>query len=77
MGGKVPAEEMTEDRLLIMAEVEEMIVTSKGRTARDRKVTLLLKRLYPYLETCPRIGCATCSFMAKHEAAQHHQEVST
>ena len=65
MSGKVPPEEMDEERVELLERAAD--VTSGMSKSH---MLALIALLAGAAQQCPRIGCATCSFMAKHEAGQ-------
>jgi hypothetical protein len=72
MSGTVPLEEMSEERAKLLTSVAHL-----DPRASKSQLLATIDRLADAASTCPRTKCATCSFMAKHEAAALPKETST
>lgn len=63
MAGEVPLKEMSEER-------RQLLAKARANKGAQRGVLLgIIEELVEAASACPRIGCATCSFMTKHERA--------
>lgn len=62
MGGKVPAEDMTEEREQLLADAVQVLAGDKSI---DKKQ--IIRDLALAAEECPRTSCAYCEHIARSE----------
>ena len=69
---EVPRDEMSQDRVKLLSHADDIVTMDPAQlVAIARKdMVALIEVLAQAAGQCPRIGCATCSFMSKHEQAQ-------
>lgn len=72
MGSEVPLKEMSLERRLLLEQAHGM---NKGDT--KEQLLRIIQELANAASACPRVGCATCSFMSKHEAHRVPQDPKT
>lgn len=72
MSGKVPAEDMTQARLEVMAKIEA-VTEGKGPEEQKSYPKSLLAQALPLLEECPRTSCAYCEHIARSEAERNKE----
>ena len=63
MGSKVDAKHMSRDRLALLDRANGL----NSSLPKSNLITLIVK-LTEAARECPNIKCATCSFMAQHDA---------
>lgn len=69
MGGQVPAQDMTGERLQLLAEAMVLVETpDRDKWPARKDVRGLIERLVHAAERCPRTSCAYCEHIARSEA---------